>query len=85
MENLSNSRDAAKDLTGARSFCVAGKEVVCPHCGGRYFEMGSVQLETQGISFLNLDWASRNASVLVCTRCSHIEWFLKHPEVKDED
>ncbi len=32
------------------------------------------------MTFLNLDWANRNATLLICTSCSHIEWFLEDPD-----
>lgn len=44
---------------------IADKQVTCPHCGGRDFDMGS---------------ANRNAHTLICVGCSRIEWFLQKPE-----
>jgi hypothetical protein len=38
-------------------------------------------LNTPGMTFFGLDWANRAASVLACTRCSHLEWYLQEPEV----
>ncbi len=61
-------------------FTVAGKEVVCPHCGHDRFEEGRALLNTAGMTFLKLDWANRSAATLLCTRCGHIAWFLQDPE-----
>ncbi len=57
-------------------YVVAGKQVVCPHCGGTQFEEGRAQLNTRALTFLDLDWADRNADVLVCRNCGHLEWFI---------
>jgi predicted nucleic-acid-binding Zn-ribbon protein len=65
--------------TGER-YVVAGKAVSCGHCGSDRFVEGRAQLNTAGLSFLNLDWANRSAATLACTSCGHIEWFLADPE-----
>lgn len=57
-------------------FGVAGRQVVCPHCGGTEFESSNAMLNTRGLTFLDLDWANRSATVLICKACGHIEWFL---------
>ena len=59
---------------------IADKLVVCPHCGGKDFDHGTAQLNTAGMTFLNLDWANRSAHTLTCVNCSRIEWFLQKPE-----
>jgi predicted nucleic-acid-binding Zn-ribbon protein len=61
-------------------FEVAGKPVRCAHCGGEHFVEGRAQLNTAGMSFLNLDWANRSAATLACVCCGRIEWFLADPE-----
>ena len=61
-------------------YVVAGKRVSCAHCGHDHFVEGRAQLNTAGMSFLNLDWANRSAATLACTSCGRIEWFLSDPE-----
>jgi len=61
-------------------FVVAGKAVNCTHCAHDRFVEGRAQLNTAGMSFLNLDWANRSAATLTCTSCGRIEWFLADPE-----
>ena len=61
-------------------FVVVGKPVACAHCAHDRFVEGHAQLNTAGLSFLNLDWANRTAATLMCTRCGHIAWFLEAPE-----
>jgi hypothetical protein len=65
--------------TGER-YLVAGKPVNCAHCAHDRFVEGTAQLNTAGMSFLNLDWANRSAATLACTSCGRIEWFLSDPE-----
>lgn len=61
-------------------FVVAERAVTCGHCGRDRFVEGRAQLNTAGMSFLNLDWANRSAATLTCTACGKIEWFLADPE-----
>ncbi len=58
------------------SFEVNGITVTCPHCSGVSFTKSKAQLNTAGMSLMNLDWANRSATVLICDACSKIEWFL---------
>ena len=32
------------------------------------------------MTLLGLDWANRSAHLLICTTCSHINWFIEEPE-----
>lgn len=61
---------------------IAGEQIVCPHCGGQSFELGEAQLNTAGMTFFNLDWLNRNATLLICSDCSNIQWFLDKPELQ---
>jgi predicted nucleic-acid-binding Zn-ribbon protein len=63
-----------------RRYVVAGSTVKCSHCGQEDFDEGAALLNTVGMTFLGLDWANREASVLICTTCGHVEWFLEQPE-----
>jgi hypothetical protein len=65
--------------TGER-YSVAGRPVICRHCTHDRFVEGRAQLNTAGLTFLNLDWANRSAATLACTECGRIEWFLTDPE-----
>lgn len=48
----------------------------CHHCGGGDFDRREAQLNTAGMTFLNLDWANRSAACFVCRACGFIHWFL---------
>lgn len=65
-----------RGMKGDWTYEVAGRQVVCPHCGGVEFDESQAQLNTAGMTFLGFDWANRSATVLVCRACGHIEWFL---------
>lgn len=69
---------------GPGAYATAGRAIVCPHCHGEMFQLGSAQLNTEGFTFFNLDWANRSASTLTCTTCSRIEWFLNRPQRTSE-
>jgi uncharacterized protein len=76
-------RIAAKatiDSFGPGQFTVETKKVTCTHCGHQEFVEGSAQLNTAGMTFIGLDWANKSAYTLLCTKCSHIEWFMQNPE-----
>lgn len=64
-------------------FSVAGKAVQCSHCKHDRFVEGRAQLNTAGLTFLNLDWANRSAATLTCTNCGKIDWFLADPDEID--
>ena len=68
------------DVAEGDRFTAAGKVITCSHCAHDRFAEGHAQLNTAGMSFLNLDWANRSAATLACLRCGHIEWFLHDPD-----
>lgn len=61
-------------------YAIAGQAVTCSHCGGDRFDTGSALLNTRGLTFLGIDFANRGAALLICTQCTHVEWFLDEPE-----
>lgn len=56
---------------------INGSKIQCVYCGNHHFEFGEAQLNTAGLTFLNLEWANESASILACKNCSHIMWFAK--------
>ena len=71
---------AASGSLGAGAYAAQGKNISCSHCGNGEFVEGAAQLNTAGMSFLNLDWANRSATTLACTGCGMVHWFLQKPE-----
>ncbi len=61
--------------SGARSFRVVDKQVVCPHCENILFHDRKATLNTRASELFNVAWADRQARVLICANCSRLEWF----------
>ncbi len=55
-------------------YAIDGVEVHCLRCGNDRFKKGRAQLNTTLMTLMNLDWANRRATLLICNRCSKIEW-----------
>ncbi|MGC7872010.1 hypothetical protein ACPUYX_10840 [Desulfosporosinus sp. SYSU MS00001] len=80
IEGLKRGAKAIKESFGPSRYEVATIKVICPHCKNDVFEEGSAQLNTAGATFLNLDWLNKSATILICTRCGLIQWFMESPE-----
>lgn len=80
MKGFKKGTKAFKDSFGPGRYSVAGTAVVCPHCQHDVFAEGEAQLNTAGMTFLNLDWLNQSAKTLVCTHCGYIMWFAKGVE-----
>lgn len=48
----------------------------CVWCGGTSFSQRNLMLNTRGLSFLDMEWANRNADCRICDSCGYIHWFL---------
>lgn len=70
----------ASKAFGPAKFSIEGHAIVCTQCRHDLFENGKAQLNTAGLSFLNLDWANKSATTLACVQCGHIMWFAKKLE-----
>ena len=76
---VNNYKKALKGEEGWE-FAVAGIKVRCSHCGSTLFSEHEAQMNTRGLTFLNLDWANKTGTALVCEACGKIEWFLSEPQ-----
>ncbi|MCL6097557.1 MAG: DNA-binding protein [Bacteroidetes bacterium] len=65
------------------SYKILDKKIICPHCGSDKFQIRDVLLNTPGMTFFGLDWANRDASALICTTCTRIEWYFEKPKVTE--
>ncbi len=63
---------------------IRGKQLVCAHCGGNWFDQREAQLNTALMTAFDLDWLNKSAKVFVCIRCGRLEWFLD-PTVSPEN
>jgi hypothetical protein len=61
-------------------FKVGATPVRCSQCGGNHFDTADALINTRGLTFVGLDFADRGANLLICTACTHVEWFLDQPE-----
>lgn len=80
IDGLRGAFSAGGEAFGPGKYSVEGRRVTCPHCGGEDFAEGSAQLNTAGMTFLELDWANKSAHTLMCAQCSRIEWFGQAPD-----
>lgn len=60
-------------------FSIGGQQLHCPCCSFEDFDKDYRQLNSRGATFLGLDWANKNATILICKRCSYISWFMADP------
>jgi hypothetical protein len=63
-------------MNDTSSVVINGKPLVCPHCGGTAFDQRNAQLNTAGMTFFNMDWMNKSATVFHCLGCGRLEWFL---------
>jgi hypothetical protein len=79
-EGLKRGTKALLQGEGPVSFQAGGQKVSCPHCKSEAFYEGRALLNTFGMTFLNLDWANKGATTLMCDQCGLIQWFGIEPE-----
>jgi uncharacterized protein len=79
LKQVKHALQHAAQSFGPGAYAIADKPIVCPHCGGQTFQAGEAQLNQALSTFVNLDWLDESATILVCTHCSHIQWFGKRP------
>jgi uncharacterized protein len=75
LNTLNKGLKGAINAINTDEFEVKGNKAKCTHCGHEHFDASEAQLNTAGLTFLNLDWANRSASVLICKKCAFIMWF----------
>lgn len=45
---------------------IAGRPLLCQHCGYEQFAQSDAQLHSATLSFLNLEWLGKTADLFVC-------------------
>jgi hypothetical protein len=80
ISKLGKGLKGAMNAVNSDEYQINGVKAKCIHCGHSHFELGSAQLNTAGMTFLNLDWANDSASLLSCKGCSFIMWFAAEPK-----
>ena len=69
-------------MARSKKVVIKGKDLICKHCGENLFTVQNAQVNTTGLTFLNLDWLSESADVFVCQNCGRLEWFMDQSEAK---
>ena len=55
---------------------VKGRPFRCQVCNHDLFLTRSAQLNTAGLTFLDLDWMNQSATCVICADCGYVHWFL---------
>ncbi|MEA2453487.1 MAG: hypothetical protein QOG04_2197 [Actinomycetota bacterium] len=55
---------------------IAGIQLKCEICKQENFYAREAQLNTPGLTFLDLDWMNATATCAVCANCGYVHWFL---------
>lgn len=76
--------DGMHEANQPRPYAIAGRPVKCPHCSETKFISGTALLNSRGRTLVNMDWADPGATILVCSECGRIEWFVSAPDVAAE-
>ena len=80
LKRLKTAAEAAATEWKPSGYTIAGRQIVCSHCGNTDFAEGRAHTTSSGMSFAGIDWANSTATTLSCVACSHIEWFHDRPE-----
>jgi predicted nucleic-acid-binding Zn-ribbon protein len=66
--------ESASGAGAPSCFEIAGKQVVCPHCGGDEFHRENALVDRTLFSN-RVTFADEGVSTLTCDNCGRIEWF----------
>ncbi len=58
-------------------FEIKGRKLTCPICGSTRFWTRKSLLNTRGLTFMELDWANKQAINYICDGCDYIVWFFE--------
>ncbi len=56
---------------------IKGHKLSCPICNNTRFWTRKSLLNTKGMTFLELDWANKQADNYICDSCGYVMWFLQ--------
>ena len=78
-EGLKRGAKTLVQGAGPQGFKAGGKQIRCTHCGHERFIAGSALLNTFGMTAMNLAWANKKATTLMCDACGLVHWFGEPP------
>ena len=55
---------------------VGGKPLTCQICSNGTFWKKEAVMHSGLASFMNIEWASPRAAVIICSLCGYVHWFL---------
>ena len=64
---------------------VAGRPLQCLVCAGTEFSYREIKLNTSGMSFMNLDWANKSGTGVICDGCGFVHTFAGPVEWHDPE
>ena len=67
----------AKGKRIQKEVVIEGNKLSCPVCRHDQFWRRTTLLNTRGLTFMDWDWANKNAQNYVCSKCGYMYWF--HP------
>ena len=67
----------AKGKRVSKEVVIEGNKLSCPVCHHDQFWRRTTLLNTRGLTFMDWDWANKNAQNYVCSKCGFMYWF--HP------
>ncbi len=73
-------KQAMNEELPGEHYVINDARITCKYCGNDIFEKSRVQLNTAGITFVDVNWADKQAFVLACSECGHMEWFTREPQ-----
>ena len=82
---LKKGVQAARGAIGPGRYTVLDRVLTCTICTNDIFVERSVLLNTFRMLLLEMGWADKSATALICTRCGYMHWFGKKPEPTLED
>ena len=77
---LKKGVQAARGAVGPGRYTVLDRALTCAICMNDTFVERSVLLNTFRMLLLEMGWADKSATALICTKCGYIHWFGKKPE-----
>jgi ribosomal protein L37E len=56
---------------------IANKQLICMFCGNDTFHTRTEQLQSPGLTFLDIEWADSTATCFICISCGYLHSFMR--------
>jgi len=74
---IKKKKQLGKSFSDPKKIKVKGKELSCFACGNNTFSKREALLNTTWILFFKFGFWNRSSACYVCSKCSHIHWFVE--------